>query len=209
MASFSKIVLVAALTLPVLVSCGKSDTPADTVQNQPVPQVDGAVKATLDENTAKIEAVKDLAGLATVNPSIMQDPKKDAPKFVEYKKKQMLLGIATSRVRTTEYLELDKQLLEIVEYRDKWSKELKDADAKMQALLADQKSGTNEDFTKAIQKRMSLLLAHQATPEYQAHMKATQTKRDMLTKQLSRFTTPEIQKLQEEVIALRKEVYGK
>lgn len=214
MATFSKILLVSALTLPILVSCGSPSAPTVETGSGKTFTVKGKIDAAtlekLDKRAAEIDAVTDLKSLSAINPYALQDAKKDAPKFVEYQKKQMLLGIMSTSLRSPEYIEAESKRTALVEYRDKWPKELVDVDAQIKAALADKKNvGPSETVSKLIKQRQELMKAFQSTQEYQDYLKANQMKIEQANEAIAKFSTPELQKLQKEVANLRKEVYGK
>jgi len=218
MATFSRIMLVSVLTLPLLVSCGSPSAPASTPASETGSgktftikgSVDSATLEKLDKRASEIDAVNDLNSLSAINPYVLQDPKKDAPKFVEYQKKQMLLGIMSASLRSPEFIEAEKQRASLVEYRAKWPKELVDADAKLKTILADKKNiGPSDEVTKLIKHRQELMRAFQSTREYQDYIKANRMKITQANDAIVKFSTPELQKLQDEVANLRKEVYGK
>lgn len=109
----SRFIFFGVLCSILLTSCGSNTTPA-TTHNTPSGTSVPSVEKT-DTNIASIEQVKTLDDLKTMNPEVLNFREKNHPKFVEFQKNQMLLGVYLAKLQDPAYIKLTRELMDIAQ----------------------------------------------------------------------------------------------
>lgn len=165
-----------------------------------------------DKQIAKVKNITTIMDLAYFNSWVLNDSKKDHPRFIRLQKKQMLLAIAMSQVQTPEYQELQKKISAITEAKKLWTPEIQIVDKKIQDLRnsshPESRFDTNEEFKKLMEQKNILMWEFRTKTEYKEYIKNNQSELDKLIIAMKKSWTPELIKLQQEVMRLRKEVYN-
>lgn len=155
-----QVIILLILTGTLLVSCEKQNAPLATktgttgalaatgTTQLPVPAIkrnNRPIKPVTSSGTSVIAAQKKmmdqiqnvttLADLAAFSSGILNNPKKDHPKFVELQKKQMILGMIQSQIQSPEYKELQKLTSAIYEVKELWTPEIQALDVKIQGVI--------------------------------------------------------------------------
>lgn len=102
---------------------------------KPVTSSGVSVSVTQEKMLERVKNIATLDDLVAFNSGILNNPKKDHPRFVELQKKQMLLGMMQARIQTPEYQKLQKSVATIYEARELWTTELLSLDTKIQEVM--------------------------------------------------------------------------
>lgn len=154
-----QVVILLILTGTLLVSCGKQDTPPVTTGTSgvlvatgtiqvPVPATrrnnrsvksvassGASVSAAQEKMLERVKNIATLDDLVALNSSILDNPKKDHPRFVELQKKQMMLGMMQSQILSSEYKDIQKNLASMYEAKELWTPEILALDVKIQEVM--------------------------------------------------------------------------
>ncbi len=160
----------------------------------------------------RIKNISTIDDLIKMNPMIESDEKKNNPKFIEFQKKQMLIGIAMSNIKDEKYHEIQKEISSIYEWKELLTPEIKKLDTKIQEWLKLSISSNqweiNEEIKWLIEKKNKLLQDIYKGKEFQNYIQKNQSKIDELIAEMKKYWTPEMLSLQKEVTDMSKEIYN-
>lgn len=163
---------------------------------------------------SRIESVTSIADLSVISPSVLKDPKKDHPRFVEFQKKQMTLWILISKIEIPKYKEIQKNIITIYEAKELWTPELQELDLQIQNILKNPynvispKNTLSTDIQGLMNQKNTLIQKMNTSQEYKDYIQKNQAKLASLNTEMKTFWTPEIITLQQEVVDIGKEIYG-